>query len=70
MEFSKTKIKICPRCKRSFSCQQEEGCWCSKLKFSKEILEKIRAAYSDCLCEYCLKGLLISSHSKNDQLPL
>lgn len=47
--------KKCPRCGGAFACHQESGCWCTAVLLNPEMLAKLRAEYSDCLCEGCLR---------------
>ena len=49
------KVKECPKCGKIFECAHSIDCWCSKIKLSNEIIEKIKNLYPDCLCENCLK---------------
>jgi hypothetical protein len=49
--------KKCPRCGERFSCKQESGCWCATVRVEPAMLAELRARYSDCLCEVCLREL-------------
>ena len=51
--------KNCSRCGESFSCMQENGCWCASLRLESAILAELRARYTDCLCEDCLRKLAV-----------
>jgi hypothetical protein len=50
-----TVEKKCSRCGAPFSCQQEAGCWCTTMYLDPATLAELRARFSDCLCEGCLR---------------
>ena len=51
------KEKRCEKCGASFDCGGLFGCWCRDVKLDETTLANLRAAYADCLCSECLKGL-------------
>jgi hypothetical protein len=52
----------CEACNQIFSCGASLfGCWCSKLKLSKETLEMLKSQYKKCLCPTCLEKLSIKN---------
>ncbi len=48
----------CEICGESFRCEgiMHLGCWCSKVKVSKEKREEISQLADDCVCPKCLAG--------------
>ena len=57
--MSEGKQKICPRCKKAFSCHAEDisVCGCSKIKLSNETKSFLANTFYDCLCTECLENL-------------
>ncbi|MFO7658399.1 MAG: cysteine-rich CWC family protein [Bacteroidales bacterium] len=51
--MSKT-IKICPKCRKKFTCYGEDDCWCERLNIHKKEMLEILENYKDCLCPECL----------------
>ena len=53
------KIKICPRCKKEFSCNSEDisVCACSQVKLSNETKSFLANTFYSCLCNECLTEL-------------
>lgn len=58
MPPKKEKIvqKICPRCRKEFNCNEEEGCWCEKIHLTSDMLSYLRLRYIDCLCSSCIES--------------
>jgi cysteine-rich CWC protein len=52
-----TVEKKCSRCGEPFSCQQEAVCWCATMRLDPATLAELRARFSDCLCQACLRML-------------
>ncbi len=50
------KIKICPRCKKEFTCLSENisACACSEVSLSNETKTFLTATFFNCLCNNCL----------------
>jgi hypothetical protein len=49
--------KDCPACGRRFGCGSGGGdCWCQSLELGPEVLGRVLALASDCLCPNCLAG--------------
>lgn len=48
---------VCEICGESFTCEGflYLGCWCSKVKVSKEKRVEISQKATDCVCPKCLK---------------
>jgi Family of unknown function (DUF5522)/Cysteine-rich CWC len=51
--------KICPRCKKDFSCnpQNIRLCGCSRIELSNETKSYLSATFYGCLCNDCLAEL-------------
>lgn len=51
--------KQCPRCHKTFECNDHniKDCDCTKVKLSPESYEYISHTYEDCLCIECLKEI-------------
>ena len=47
--------KTCPKCGKKFECTHDANCWCMTLVITPQNLKRLKAEYSDCLCEECLK---------------
>jgi ribosomal protein L34E len=49
----------CPRCGAEFHCgvKDTEPCWCNSLTLSEPTQQVLRARYTSCLCENCLRQL-------------
>lgn len=54
-----SKLKICPRCKKEFTCLAENitSCGCSKVVLSNETKSFLANTFYDCLCADCLVEL-------------
>jgi len=52
-------VKICPRCKKEFSCQPENiaACACSKVAVSNDTRIFLAQTFYSCVCTDCLKAL-------------
>ena len=57
------RVKTCESCGKAFVCHQG-GCWCDALKLAHPTLEALQMKYQDCLCEDCLKSVVISPSPK------
>lgn len=57
--FIETMTKKCPRCNATFECQHSATCWCAKYSLSENLKLFLKDNYSDCLCENCMKELII-----------
>jgi len=45
----------CEACGEFFTCGASVfGCWCTKIKLSKEKLKELQSNYKSCLCQNCL----------------
>jgi len=53
------KTKICPRCKKAFTCHAENisACACSQVQVSNETRSFLAKTFYDCLCTACLQAL-------------
>src|SRR3981081_1412614 len=51
-------------CGEQFKCKQEAGCWCATVRLDPAMLAELRARFSDCLCEDCLRKLAESQKCK------
>ncbi|MBI4852213.1 MAG: cysteine-rich CWC family protein [Acidobacteria bacterium] len=52
----------CESCGDNFVCGVSlMGCWCSKMKLSKQTLDELKSQYKHCLCPNCLEKLALSS---------
>jgi hypothetical protein len=52
----------CEACKELFTCGASIfGCWCTKIKLSKETLKELQSSYKSCLCQNCLTKLSIKN---------
>ena len=53
------KLKICPRCKKEFTCQSANmaACACSRIPLSNETKSFLANTFYDCLCPGCLEKL-------------
>ena len=57
------KKGICKICGKSNNCalvygKAPESCWCTKVKFTKEIMDELkRRNIENCICENCYKKL-------------
>lgn len=49
-----SKIKSCPECGKSFTCQAEEDCWCENVNIHKREFLILNQKYTDCVCKECL----------------
>ena len=49
---------VCEICRSGFKCEgtMHFGCWCSKVKVSKEKRAEISERADDCVCPNCLAG--------------
>ncbi|MBW8828161.1 MAG: cysteine-rich CWC family protein [Burkholderiales bacterium] len=49
----------CARCSAAFRCgvNDEEPCWCSRIKLSATTLAELEKRYRWCLCSECLVAL-------------
>lgn len=62
------EIKICPKCGRSFECNNYNimKCGCLHIPLSVEARQLISEKYNDCLCMNCLQEYVkIPSVNKN-----
>lgn len=50
-------IKTCTRCHKTFECQHNSNCRCSKYVLSEAAKEYLKTHFEDCLCESCLKEI-------------
>jgi hypothetical protein len=50
------RIKICPRCKKEFTCNAENisSCACSQVQVSNETKSFLTKTFFNCLCNNCL----------------
>jgi hypothetical protein len=48
----------CEICGETFNCEgiMHFGCWCSRVKVSKEKRAEIAEKANDCVCQKCLSG--------------
>lgn len=53
------KIKICPGCKKEFTCNSENisACACSRVSLSNETKAFLAKTFYNCLCNDCLFAL-------------
>lgn len=47
-------IKTCPECKKQFTCDGDNDCWCEQVQVLKKDMIRIMERYTDCLCPDCL----------------
>jgi hypothetical protein len=49
--------KICPRCKRSFVCQNDNilECWCVTEQISTSVRQYLAQNFKGCLCQDCIQ---------------
>lgn len=54
--------KTCSKCQNDFVCNalDIQNCPCSSILLEEKTLKKLQAAYSDCLCQDCLKAFHLS----------
>ena len=58
-----TTEKKCACCGKSFTCHEQEGCWCANVRLTSAALDALRARFADCLCEACLKNEVLKERS-------
>lgn len=51
--------KKCACCNKEFECKHSADCWCSKYTISNTLREYLKNNFNDCLCEDCLKKVLL-----------
>jgi len=52
----------CETCGKLFTCGASIfGCWCTKIKLSKETLKELQSNYKSCLCKNCLTKFAIKN---------
>lgn len=51
--------KVCPRCKESFQCRNDqiEECWCLTEPIDSGFRRFLAEKFHDCLCANCISGL-------------
>lgn len=56
---SKHETKTCPRCGVTFECKVNDlvHCQCVNATLSRELSERIKERYDDCLCFKCLSAI-------------
>jgi hypothetical protein len=49
--------KVCPCCKRSFECRNDDilECWCLEVSVSRDLRDYLARNYNDCLCRDCIE---------------
>lgn len=54
--------KICPRCMRSFDCQNDNilECWCITEQISASVRKYLAQNFKGCLCRECINIIKIS----------
>lgn len=52
-------LKTCPICNANFECNHLADCWCTEIQIPKEILIFLKQNFDDCLCEKCLRELIL-----------
>jgi len=46
----------CEACGAEFTCGASlAGCWCTEIKLSEPVRQRLRARYRNCLCRACLE---------------
>lgn len=60
------EIKICPKCGRSFQCNNYNilKCACAQIPLDSEARQLISEKYDDCLCTDCLKSFVPDKQEK------
>lgn len=58
-----TTEKKCACCGKSFTCHEQEECWCANVRLTSAALDALRARFADCLCEACLKNEALKERS-------
>jgi hypothetical protein len=61
------QLKTCPACGRGFQCSGDSDCWCASVRLTGKALEELRAVYTDCLCEDCLRKFAANHDEMNDK---
>jgi hypothetical protein len=64
--------KICPRCKKEFSCHAEDiaTCACSQVALSNETRSFLTQTFYKCLCNDCLQEInLLTAKAKEYPFP-
>ena len=54
--------KNCQICNQEFDCLGNEGCWCFKIKVSKDQLEKLKSCSDNGVCKKWLKNQTNKNH--------
>jgi hypothetical protein len=53
---SRREPRTCEACGQPFICGASlTGCWCFNIKLDEATRQRLRAQYSDCLCQACLE---------------